>query len=120
MLAKNNFYTITAYENEAGVVNAEIEINKEHEIFSGHFPSQPVVPGVCMMQIVRELLEKAIGRPTVLKKGDDIKFLAVINPIINNLISAVLKYSIAEDVVTVTATLSKDELVHFKFKGSFQ
>ena len=48
------------------------------------------------------------------------KFLAVINPIENNLIHASIKYARDETaVVNVVASLFKDELVHFKFKGQF-
>ena len=28
-----------------------VEIDPTHPIFEGHFPDQPVLPGVCMVQI---------------------------------------------------------------------
>jgi hypothetical protein len=49
------------------------------------------------------------------------KFLAVINPLENNLIHASIKYTTDETgAVSVVASLFKDELVHFKFKGQLK
>ena len=79
MLLEKNFYTVQSFTNEEGIAKASISINAAHEIFKGHFPGQPVVPGVCMTQIVKELLEKAITKETRLLKADHLKFLSVIN-----------------------------------------
>ncbi len=118
MLA-NDFYTISDLRVEEGSVKAELVIDAGHKIFEGHFPGQPVTPGVCMMQMVKEITEKVIGVPTQLIRADEMKFLSIIDPQKNNLILADIKYSISEDKVTVVAALSKDTLTHFKFKGSF-
>ena len=57
MILLNEFYTILQRTPGPGVVKATISINKKHRILEGHFPGLPVVPGVCMLQIVRELME---------------------------------------------------------------
>ena len=116
----NDFFTINETVNSQTEIWAELRINARHKIFEGHFPNQPVVPGVCMMQMIKEILEQVIGKETNLVQAADMKFLAVINPIENNLIHASIKYARDETaVVNVVASLFKDELVHFKFKGQF-
>ena len=40
---------------------AQISIDRDHTIFKGHFPGNPVMPGVCMIQIIKELTEEATG-----------------------------------------------------------
>lgn len=116
----NDFFTINDTVTSETEIWAELLINSDHRIFEGHFPNQPVVPGVCMMQMVKEILEQVIGKETNLKQAADMKFLAVINPQENNLIHASIKYATDEsDAVNVVASLFKDELVHFKFKGQF-
>jgi 3-hydroxyacyl-[acyl-carrier-protein] dehydratase len=116
----NNFFEI-AHINAAGnSLHAEIKINAAHKIFEGHFPGQPVVPGVCMLQIIKEILEQVMQQKNNLVKAMDIKFLAVIDPVQNNLINASIQYSLNEEGHTVVnAYLFKNELVHFKFKGLF-
>lgn len=54
-----NFYKVTHSEhiNETDWV-VQVMLNPQHAIYSGHFPQQPVVPGVCMLQIIKECIEK--------------------------------------------------------------
>lgn len=117
----NDFFTINNKEFSATEIWAELFINADHKIFEGHFPNQPVVPGVCMMQMIKEIVEHVIGKETNLEKAADMKFLAVINPQQNNLIHATIKYAVDESgIINIVASLFKDELVHFKFKGQLQ
>ncbi|MDR6921697.1 3-hydroxyacyl-ACP dehydratase [Chryseobacterium sp. 2987] len=76
-----DFYTLESYEKgENGSFTAHISLQKEHDIFKGHFPGNPVTPGVCMMQIVKELAEKFTGSELFLKTASNVKFMAIINP----------------------------------------
>ena len=116
----NDFFTISKLEKEGFEIKAELIINADHEIFEGHFPGHPVVPGVCMMQMVKEIIEKVIGEKTNLVRAGEMKFLAIIDPKENNMIWATLKYNIEENGnMAVSATLFKESLIHFKFKGLF-
>lgn len=119
MLA-GNFFTISNIETAGFEVKARLIINASHKIFDGHFPGQPVVPGVCMMQMVKEIMEQVTGKKTDLIKSSEMKFLAIIDPSQNNNISATVKYTLDDNQnMVVSATLFKDELIHFKFKGLF-
>jgi 3-hydroxyacyl-[acyl-carrier-protein] dehydratase len=116
----NDFFTISKLDKEGSEIKAELVINANHKIFEGHFPGHPVVPGVCMMQMVKEIIEKVIGEKTNLVRAGEMKFLAIINPKENNMIRATLKYNIEENGnMAVSATLFKESLIHFKFKGLF-
>ena len=76
-----DFYTLKSSEKtENGSFIANISLNKDHEIFKGHFPGNPVTPGVCMMQIVKELTEEFTGKKLFLKSASNVKFMAIINP----------------------------------------
>jgi 3-hydroxyacyl-[acyl-carrier-protein] dehydratase len=113
-----DFFTISNIETRGFDVKAMLLINASHKIFDGHFPGQPVVPGVCMMQMVKEIIEQVTGKKSDLIKSQEMKFLAIIDPSQNNNISATLKYSIDDHQnIVVSAVLFKDELTHFKFKG---
>ncbi len=115
-----DFFNINNLEKTGFDITADLVINAGHKIFEGHFPGQPVVPGVCMMQMVKEIIEKVIGEKTNLIRAGEMKFLAIINPKENNMIRATLKYNIEENGnMAVSATLFKESLIHFKFKGLF-
>lgn len=79
-----DFYTLRALEQvEDQKYIAHITLNKGHAIFEGHFPNHPVTPGVCMMQIIKELTESVVKRPLFMHKASNVKFMALINPEIN-------------------------------------
>src|SRR5690606_34915961 len=73
-------YKITANEKTAEGISAAVLLNKDHAIFKGHFPGNPVMPGVCMIQIIKELTEEATGKNLFLAVSSNIKFMAIINP----------------------------------------
>lgn len=76
-----DFYTVNETEkNENGIYSVQISLNKNHEIFQGHFPGNPVTPGVCMMQIVKDLTEEILNTKLLLKSASNVKFMAIINP----------------------------------------
>jgi len=120
MILAGDFYTIVSTVTETGRTAAVLKINPDHEIFQGHFPGQPVVPGVCMMQIVKELLETATSRSLRLHTGLDLKFLSVIDPGKNNTIHAETDYTeLASGDINATARIFFNETTFFKFKGVF-
>ena len=61
----------------------QIRINEKHTIFKGHFPNNPITPGVCMLQIFKNICSEIIGKPIVLAESKYIKFTAIINPEVN-------------------------------------
>ena len=119
-MLQGNFYTILNNQSENGSVNALLELNADHHIFEGHFPHIPVVPGVCMMQMVKELVETSLGKPLRLSKAEHLKFLTIINPRENKFLQVTIAIVIISlDHIHVTAAFSHQETTFFKFKGGF-
>ncbi|MFT3793707.1 3-hydroxyacyl-ACP dehydratase [Flavobacterium sp.] len=80
MLLKD-FYTIQSLEKKDGLKHeAVLLINEKHEVFKGHFPGNPIMPGVCMMQIIKELTEKITQKTLMMQSLSNVKFMALINP----------------------------------------
>lgn len=49
-------------------------------VYAAHFPGMPVTPGVCIMQIVKELAEKLFSCRLDVRKVKNIKFLSLLTP----------------------------------------
>ena len=99
---------------------AGISFDPEHEVFAGHFPGQPVVPGVVLIRIVRDLVSRSCGRQVKLQQATNVKFLNIIDP--KNTQEVTLSGSMQEDGaghVTVNAIISSGETKFFRFKGTF-
>lgn len=119
MTLLNDFFFIRQEENIPGSVKAKISINPQHKIFDSHFPGKPVVPGVCMVQIIIELMEKVMLKKVRLRKADSIKFLAVMNPTDNDEIDVTINYSVEENNLLVSAKLFSGPVIFFKFNAMF-
>ncbi len=119
-MLQGDFYTVLNNQSNSGSVNALLELNPDHHIFEGHFPQVPVVPGVCMMQMVKELVEGFTGKKLRLSKADHLKFLTIINPRENKLLQADISiHSNTQQGFQVTAAFFIQQTVFFKFKGGF-
>jgi 3-hydroxyacyl-[acyl-carrier-protein] dehydratase len=119
-MLKDHFYTISNLTHQDNTILAVLQLNSRHETFAGHFPGQPVVPGACMLHIVKEILSEALGTPYQLKKGDNLKFIAPIDPLMTPEVALKLTYKTVDAGLYVTAALSANDVVCFKFQGIFQ
>jgi len=118
--ANNDLFSIDNLSHEAGTISAMLGINPNSEILKGHFPGHPVVPGACMLQIVKEVLEDALKQTLRLKKADQLKFMLMIDPTNTLAVQLDISYQYAEDgAIGLTAKLSNPDVVYFKFLGSF-
>ena len=118
-MTQNNLFTFTYPTIEADIVKTNIKLNTLHQIFEAHFPGRPVLPGVYMMQMIKEVVEAYTDKKIKLVLGHDLKFLSIINPEENTMIQMELKISIEDEKIRVTAQLLGNTIVFFKFKGTF-
>ncbi|MBW7676958.1 3-hydroxyacyl-ACP dehydratase [Chryseobacterium chendengshani] len=110
-----DFYTLQSHnKSDNGSFIAHIILNKEHDIFRGHFPGNPVTPGVCMMQIVKELTEKFTGKKLFLKSASNVKFMAIINPFETPELTLQLDITEVENDVKVKNTTLFGETIALK------
>jgi 3-hydroxyacyl-[acyl-carrier-protein] dehydratase len=115
-----SFCTISRYEHQENIIKAILFWNESHDIFKGHFPGQPVVPGVCMIQLIKELLEQTFQKPIWLVNGTNIKFLNFIDPRFHQEVEVSIKYQEGDNnQLNVSAGLSKNETSFFKFNASY-
>ena len=81
MTLKNEFYTIVERQDTDSGINFTVQFNAEHFIYAAHFSGNPITPGVCITQIVKELTEELTQTSLFLKIVKNIKFTQVINPL---------------------------------------
>ncbi len=121
MILLNDFYTLLQHEPALGSVKARISINGDHKILEGHFPGLPIVPGVCMMQIIREIMEVTTSKSLNLVAADNMKFLSVINPDQNNEVDVSVLYTKeGDDRFHVNATMFAGTVTFFKLKATLK
>ncbi|TXI83641.1 MAG: 3-hydroxyacyl-ACP dehydratase [Crocinitomicaceae bacterium] len=120
MILNDTFYTVTELTKGENTLDATIKLNAAHAIFEGHFPNNPVTPGVVEMEIVKEILSLGLEKPLKMKTMSSCKFLAVLNPI--NVENVQVKISITEmddAFVRISGQLADDTTSFLKIAATY-
>ena len=115
----NNFFTIDELSTTENGLQAIIQFNPEDEIFKGHFPNQPVVPGVCMVQIVKEFMSSVLAAELLFSKGHQLKFLQLVVPANGEAIQVNISWKVEDNSIKTTADFKKEQTAVFKLSGVF-
>lgn len=59
---------------------ARFDIPPDHPCFPGHFPGQPILPGVLLLARVMALAQTSLGHPLNACTVYNVKFLAAVEP----------------------------------------
>lgn len=116
----NDFYAVTSHKKTEKGFTANVTLNKDHQIFNGHFPGNPVTPGVCMMQIVKDLTEEFINSKLFLKSASNVKFMAIINPFETPDLVLELDINENEDEIKVKNNTTFGETIALKLSVTYK
>lgn len=121
-MLRDFFYKIcSVIEKSEQSTRLGIVFDPDHPIYQGHFPENPVTPGVCLIEMVKEVVSDQLNEEIMLVEAGQIKFL---NPLIPDrkavLEMAVEMNKVRSSGVKVKAQISDENQVYFKFSGLFQ
>lgn len=93
----------------------------EHVIYKAHFPGKPITPGVCIIKILGELLERKTQRSLALREVKNLKFVNPISPIDDPEVDIAFQ-EVSQDGVEVRAkgTISNSGKIYTKFSLIFE
>ncbi len=98
-----------------------IRLHPGHEIFRVHFPGKPVVPGVCLIQIVTELLARHLGCEVYLSDIKNVKYMAAISPEEGTELDVQCQHiSVENDSCKVSAAVSRGERMFSQMSMTYQ
>jgi 3-hydroxyacyl-[acyl-carrier-protein] dehydratase len=66
-------------EQDHGFV-CDHRFSAELPVFAGHFPGRPVLPGIFLLELLRQGLQRYCGRPVLLAKIIKAQFTSAIEP----------------------------------------
>ncbi len=119
-MLENSFYSIVDKQVNNQDVVYTIDLNANHEIFKGHFPDNPVTPGVIQMEIVKELVSDFTEKSVNLVSMSNCKFLAILNPNESPKIDVQLSLTITEDAsIKVNAVFKNDATSFLKMSAVY-
>ena len=112
----NNLYTVQAVSEKENIIWAIIRLNEDHPVFQGHFPGQPVLPGVCMMEIITEITGETLNREFRISGGPMIKFLHMIVPEIHPVIELEIEFQPSGEKITARGKIFYESRVFMKYQ----
>jgi len=114
----NEYYRIDRQvaEND-GAFLFSITLLAEFHAYAGHFPDNPVAPGVCNIQLIKECAEQLVGKRLFLAFIAKCRFSAVLIPKPSPHVQ--LRMRLMDGTRNVIATLFDDTTTYIEFKGEF-
>ena len=117
----DSLYTIKSLEHKTGLIVAGLELQEDHPIFQSHFPGKPVLPGACMVQMVKEIFQMEMNESLQLQKANAIKFLQMIQPHENKILQLQIQFKeVDESNIQVNASINSHEKLCFKLTGIYK
>jgi 3-hydroxyacyl-[acyl-carrier-protein] dehydratase len=124
----DNFYTIIdqgesvdaniAVDDPVIKFNFTVQLDPDHPVYKGHFPGNPVVPGVCQVQMIKELTSAILKADLVIHKSENIKFLSMIIPSVSPLLKVSIDIKEKEPGFwIVNSVILTGDHISLKFKG---
>ncbi|MET0946657.1 MAG: 3-hydroxyacyl-ACP dehydratase [Flavobacterium sp.] len=121
MVLKDFYKVLSEEKTTDSKYSITILVNEKHEVFKGHFPGNPIMPGVCMIQIIKELTEKITNETLMIQTLANVKFMALINPENNPELRLELDITRTEDnLVKVKNTTYFNETVALKLSNVYK
>jgi 3-hydroxyacyl-[acyl-carrier-protein] dehydratase len=120
MKVLNDFYKIINTESIDNKHTVIVMLNQTHEIYKGHFPDNPVVPGVCLIQMIGELSSTISKTELHIKRASNIKFRSPVKPDICPELKFILDISLVENsLISVKCDIYQNETTCLSYKAEY-
>lgn len=118
-MLKDDFFTIKGKEsNGDGQVTYHVELNANHPIFKGHFPGNPISPGVCNIGMIKACTEEEVGYSLFIGNMKQCKFSHLITPTENKELDINLKLDASDSsAVKIVAAIVKGDIKFMELKA---
>jgi 3-hydroxyacyl-[acyl-carrier-protein] dehydratase len=117
MLIEGFYEIIKTEEKENNEFVTSVRFNKDHQIYKAHFPGNPITPGVCIIQILKDIGCIRFSKTLVFDQISNLKFLNVINPLDTTEVDFFVKWIIEEKSIKVNVVVKDSDKVYTKISG---
>ena len=107
-MLKDSFFTVKEVVSMEAEATYRVALNSSHTIFKAHFAGNPVMPGACIAQVIKELSEIFLSEKFFIGVVKNMKFLKVISPEENPEISVQMAYTTQDDGDVSVSTVIRD------------
>lgn len=117
MLIKDYYRIEDVVKLENGTTLFHISLLPDSVVYEGHFPEQPVSPGVCNIQLIKECAEQVAGKPLWMNNLQQCRLTTLITPLEYPTVEVRLLLEEKEAGYKLKATLGKEENIYLDMKA---
>ena len=117
----NNLFTYEKLESTENEHRVKVDLNPQHRVYQGHFPNNPITPGVCTLQMIKEIAMDIYQVNLELLHLSSAKFIAFIDPRKHPSLEIEIKIKDATaNNMKVSGTIRSDDQYFVKLLGTYE
>lgn len=111
----DDIYTIKDKRITPTGFDVDVSFDETNAIYKAHFPGNPITPGVCLIEVLKQLIESQYAKKLFMKTVRNVKFLQVVIPDSNKTVTYKISSKLNEDkTISATATIENSEVCFAK------
>lgn len=118
MFLENKFYKILSEDKQDMSATYRVAILPDCNVYEGHFPGDPVCPGVCNIETIKECAIKLIGTPLRIQSIKQCRLTAIATPTVCPEVTITLSATSKDSSYVVVATIADEKQTYMEFKGT--
>jgi len=119
IMLRDSFFKINQIEESGNTYCFVVSIHPGHEVFKGHFPQQPVAPGVFALQMIKECLEWVRNKKYRYCELTNCKFSRPIFPEQDKDFRIDCEYKFADSFL-LNATVRSEDAIYLTLKAKLE
>ncbi len=119
MMLKDKYFKVNDCTKGEGLsADYSISLLEDCEVYAGHFPGEPICPGVCNIQTVKECMMLLTGEKSLsIRKVKRCRFKALMSPQTVRQLNVHIDAAKHDDGYTVVARIYNAETDFMEFNG---
>lgn len=121
MLLENKYYTVVSVEKTDSLsAKFHLSLLPECTLYQGHFPGNPVCPGVCNMETIKECAMHLTGEELHYSSIKQCRLTNVASPSVCPSVDVLIKLVANEGGYSLQATIADDKRQYMELKGQLE
>ena len=118
MLLENKFYKVLRVRKESDVKAVyHLAILPDCNVYEGHFPGNPVCPGVCNIQTIKECASLLSGKELRISSIKQCLLTAIASPTVCPEVDIQVEVHETDGKYSIVASISDENRQYMTFKG---
>lgn len=115
-----SIFNIVALSKNENVIHAKAKLLADSEIYKAHFPGNPITPGVCQLQLVKDCVKTAYKLNELLFTGSKfVKFVNILKPTEHQEIDVEIMVNQKDNSIEIDAKIFDADIIFLKARLNY-